>query len=51
MSLVCFSKAVWACMRIRFHVMFHDPVAKSTSMIRPVAAEVLFDMFARLPQT
>ena len=47
MLLVCFSMAVPACINIWFEVMFDDSVAKSTSMIRPAAAWVLLEIFAR----
>jgi len=48
MLLVCFSIAVPACISIWFDVMLYDSVAKSTSMMRPVAAEVLLLTFDRL---
>src|SRR3954469_1302499 len=51
MLLVCFSIAVPACSSIWFEVMFDDSVAKSTSVIRPVAALVLVLMFDRLLYT
>ena len=47
----CFSMAVPACSSIWLEVMFDDSVAKSTSMIRPVAASVLLVTFARLLET
>ena len=48
MLFVCFSMAVPACISIWFDVMLDDSVAKSTSMMRPVAACVLLEMFDRL---
>jgi hypothetical protein len=48
MLLVCFSMAVEACSSIWFEVMSALSEAKSTSMMRPVAALVLVVMFCRL---
>ena len=46
--LVCLSMAVPACISIWFEVIFALSEAKSTSMMRPVAAWVLVLMFDRL---
>ena len=48
MLLVCFSIAVPACISIWFEVIFALSEAKSTSMMRPVAACVLVLTFDRL---
>ena len=51
MLLLCFSIAVPACSSICDEVMFELSVAKSTSMMRPVAALVLVAMFDKLVLT
>jgi hypothetical protein len=49
--LVCFSMAVPACISICLAVMFELSVAKSVSMMRPVAALLLVLTLARLLYT
>ena len=51
MLLLCFSIAVPACSSICDDVMFELSVAKSVSMMRPVAALVLVAMFDKLVLT